>query len=221
MDVGVIGGTGAEGFGLALRLARAGHAVTIGSRDAARGAEAAERASGAAGAAVRGDENAAAAAGAAVVVVSVPFAGMVEIYRSIAPSLRPGQVVLDCTSPLMTAVGGRAWETIRPWHGSAAELAASLVPEGVPVVAGLHTVAAHALQAIDEPMDSDTFLCADDDEAKAKVGELLEGIEGLRWVDAGPLASARIAEPLTALLIQVNRRHKVKDSGFRVTGLGR
>jgi len=219
MQVAVIGGTGAEGFGLALRLARAGHAVTIGSRDAARGAEAAERATATAGAAVRGDENAAAAAGASVVVVSVPFAGMVEIYRAIAPALQPGQVVLDCTSPLMSAVGGRAWETIRPWQGSAAELAASLVPDGVPVVAGLHTVAAHALQAIDEPLDSDTLLCADDEDAKTKVGELLEGIDGLRWVDAGPLANARIVEPLTALLIAVNRRSKIKDAGFRITGL--
>jgi hypothetical protein len=219
MRVAVIGGTGAEGFGLALRLARAGHDVTIGSRDAARGAEAAERASAAAGAAVRGDENVAAAAGADVVVVSVPFAGMVEIYRSIAPALQPGQVVLDCTSPLMSAVGGKAWQTIRPWHGSAAELAAELVPEGVPVVAGLHTVAAHALQALEQPLDSDTLLCSDDDDAKAKAGELLEGIDGLGWVDAGPLANARIAEPLTALLIAVNRRYRIKDAGFRITGV--
>jgi NADPH-dependent F420 reductase len=196
MRVAVIGGTGAEGFGLALRLARAGHDVTIGSRDAARGAEAAD-----------------------VVVVSVPFAGMVEIYRSIAPALQPGQVVLDCTSPLMSAVGGKAWQTIRPWHGSAAELAAELVPEGVPVVAGLHTVAAHALQALEQPLDSDTLLCSDDDDAKAKAGELLEGIDGLGWVDAGPLANARIAEPLTALLIAVNRRYRIKDAGFRITGV--
>jgi hypothetical protein len=219
MQVAVIGGTGAEGFGLALRLAKAGHAVTIGSRDAARGAEAAERASATAGAAVRGDDNVAAADGADVVVVSVPFAGMVEIYRSIAPALSRGQVVLDCTSPLMSAVGGKAWETIHPWHGSAAELAASLVPTGVPVVAGLHTVAAHALQALDRSLDTDTLLCGDDEAAKAKVVELLEGIEGLRCVDAGPLANARIAEPLTALLIAVNRRYRVKDAGFRITGV--
>ncbi len=103
--------------------------------------------------------NEEAVVGADVVAVTVPFAGMIDIYRSIAPALRPGQVVLDATSPLMSAVGGRAWEAIRPWHGSAAELAAHNVPEGVAVVAGLHTIAAHALADLDRPVESDVLLC--------------------------------------------------------------
>ena len=81
--------------------------------------------------------------------MTVPFVGMIEILRSIAPSLRVGQVVLDATSPLMTAVGGRAWEAITPWHGSAAEVAAHEVPDGVSIVAGLHTISAHALADLD------------------------------------------------------------------------
>ena len=151
MDVAIVGGTGKEGFGLALRLLGAGHRVTIGSRSAERAAESVARAKELLGDAVdvEGAENAAAVLGAHIVAVTVPFTGMIEIYTSIAPALQQGQVVLDATSPLMTAVGGTAWEPIRPWHGSAAELAASLVPDGVSVVAGFHTIGAHTLAALD------------------------------------------------------------------------
>jgi NADPH-dependent F420 reductase len=220
VNVAIIGGTGAEGFGLALRLAKAGHHVTIGSRAAERGAESAARGVDLLGhdAILEGTENADATASRDVVIVTVPFAGMAEIYTSIAPALAPGQIVLDATSPLMVAVGGRAWEPIRTWQGSAAEFAATLLPDGVRMVAGLHTVAAHALQALDQPLDSDVLVCGDDADAKATVGSLVEDIPGMRWVDCGPLANARITENLTALLISINRRYKVKDSGFRIVG---
>ena len=122
---------------MALRLLSAGHHVSIGSRSQDRADQAVERATATLAREVQvdGAANEEAVVDAEVVVVTVPFAGMVEIYRSIAPSLRPGQVVLDATSPLMTAVGGRPWEAIRPWQGSAAEVAALEVPDGVPVVA--------------------------------------------------------------------------------------
>lgn len=219
-DVAIVGGTGKEGFGLAVRLLRAGHRVTIGSRSAERASEAVARAQDAVGADVRveGAENAASVLGAEVVVVTVPFAGMIEIYSSIAPALQRGQVVLDATSPLMAAVGGRAWQPIRPWQGSAAELAASLVPDGVSVVAGFHTIGAHSLMALDREVESDALLCADDDAAKTRVGELIDSVPGMRWVDAGPLANARLTEPLTSLVITINRRYKLKDGGFRITG---
>ena len=196
------------------------HRVTIGSRSAERAADAVARAKQALGddVQVEGTENAASVLGAHVVVVTVPFAGMIEIYDSIAPALQQGQVVLDATSPLMSAVGGRAWEVIRPWQGSAAELAESLVSEGVRVVVGFHTVGAHTLTALDDEVDSDTLLCADDEAAKRLVGELIDSVPGMRWVDAGPLANARITEPLTALIITINRRYKLKDGGFRITG---
>jgi NADPH-dependent F420 reductase len=220
MDVAIVGGTGKEGFGLALRLLGAGHRVTIGSRSAERATESVARAKEVLGDAVdvEGAENAAAVLGAHVVAVTVPFTGMIEIYTTIAPALQQGQVVLDATSPLMTAVGGTAWEPIRPWHGSAAELAASLVPEGVSVVAGFHTIGAHTLAALDREVDSDALLCADDEAAKKLVGELIESVPGMRWVDAGPLANARLTEPLTPLVITINRRYKLKDGGFRITG---
>jgi hypothetical protein len=220
MRVAIVGGTGAEGFGLALRLGVAGHDVVIGSRDADRGAASAEKAAQTVGsdARISGTVNADSVVGAEVVAVTVPFGGMIDIYKAIAPALVPGQVVLDATSPLMTAVGGKAWQPIRPWDGSAAELAASLVPDGVQLVAGLHTVAAHELQALDEPIDSDVLLCGDDREAKRLVGSLVEDIPGMRWVDCGPLSNARITEMLTPLLISINRKYKVKDSGFRIVG---
>ena len=220
MKVTIVGGTGAEGFGLALRLLGGGHRVTIGSRSAERAAEAVARAEERLGADVNafGADNSEAVAGADVVIVTVPFAGMVEIYGAIAPALQRGQIVLDATSPLMAAVGGKPWQAITPWQGSAAELAASLVPDGVPVVAGCHTVAAHALAALDDDIECDALLCGDDDEAKTTVGELIDSVPGMRWVDAGPLANARLTEPLTALIISINRRYKVKDGGFRITG---
>jgi NADPH-dependent F420 reductase len=220
MDVAIIGGTGAEGFGLALRLAKAGHHVTIGSRSAEKGAGAAADAKAQLGgdAWVAGAENADAARGKTVVAVTVPFGGMIDIYKAIAPALDEGQVVFDATSPLMTSVGGKAWEAIRPWHGSAAEVAAALVPAGVKVVAGFHTIAAEALQALDQPIESDALLCGDDAAAKVLIGELVTSIPGMRWVDCGPLPNARITETLTPLLISVNRKYKTHEAGFRIVG---
>jgi NADPH-dependent F420 reductase len=220
MELAVIGGTGAEGFGLALRMGAAGHRVTIGSRDAGRGAEAGARALGLLGAdaSVLGTGNAEAAAGADVLFVTVPFAGQAEIYGSIKDAVRPGVVVMDATSPLATAVGGRPWHVLRPWQGSAAEQARAILGAGPRVVAGFHTIAAKELQALGRSIESDVLLCGDDAEAKATVGELIEQIPGLRWVDCGDLSMARITETLTALLIGVNRRYKVPDSGFRIVG---
>jgi NADPH-dependent F420 reductase len=221
VDVAVIGGTGAEGFGLALRLAQAGHHVTIGSRDAGRGAESASKASELAGSTVEGTDNASAAAmpgGDGVIAVTVPYAGQAEIYRSIKDAVVPGAVVLDATSPLATAVGGRPWQVLRPWHGSAAEQAQAILGDGPRVVAGFHTIAAEGLQALGREIDSDVLLCADDAGAKARVGVLIDGIPGMRWVDGGRLEMARVAEPLTALLVSINRTYKIKDSGFRIVG---
>ena len=221
MNVTVIGGTGAEGFGLALRLAVAGHDVTIGSRDAERGATSAREASDLAGSTVEGTDNAGAAAAAGgdgVVAVTVPYAGHAEIYRSIADAVHPEAVVLDATSPLATAVGGRPWQVLRPWHGSAAEQAAAILGDGPRVVAGLHTIAAEPLRALDRDLDSDVLLCGDDPEAKARVGALIDGIPGMRWIDCGRLEMARVAEPLTALLVSINRTYEVRDAGFRIVG---
>ena len=220
MHVAVIGGTGQEGFGLTLRLAKAGHHVTIGSRSADKGATVAEEARGIVGdgANVDGTTNEEAASAAQIVAVTVPFAGQADIYRAIKPTVPAGTIVLDATSPLATAVGGRAWQVVRPWHGSAAEQADAILSQGVRMVAAFHTIAGEALQDLEHPLESDVLVCADDGEAKAAVGSLIHDIPNLRWVDAGALSMARIVETMTALLVSVNRTYKVKDSGFRITG---
>ena len=220
MDVAIVGGTGAEGFGLALRLAKAGHGVMIGSRMAEKAALSVADARQALGpeAPVDGAVNAESVAGKPVVFVTVPFAGQAMIYETIKDALDEGTIVCDCTSPLMTAVGGRASHAIRPWHGSAAEFAKSLLPKHVRLVAAFHTIGAEGLRALDEPVDSDALVMGDDAEAKATIGGLIEDIEGMRWTDCGGLQMARIAETLTPLLISINVRYKIHDAGFRVTG---
>ena len=218
----MIGGTGAEGFGLVLRAVAAGHHVTIGSRSQEKGSTAAERARDILGdgARVDGTTNEEAASAADLVAVTVPFGGQADIYRAIKPAVRPGTIVLDATSPLATAVGGRAWQVVRPWHGSAAEQAEAILAggRGVRVVAGFHTIAGEALQALEHPLDSDVLVCGDDAEAKTVVGSLVEGIPNLRWVDVGSLSMARIAETLTALLVSINRTYRLRDAAFRIVG---
>jgi 8-hydroxy-5-deazaflavin:NADPH oxidoreductase len=220
MDVAIVGGTGAEGFGLALRLAKAGHHVTIGSRSAEKAAASVKEAKGILGASatIDGVVNADSVPGKSVVFVTVPFEGQALIYDAIKDAVGAETVVCDCTSPLMAAVGGRASHVLRPWHGSAAEFAKSILPKGTRLVAAFHTIAADVLRDLEEDVDSDSLVMGDDADAKAVVGSLIGDIPGMRWVDCGGLQMARIAEGLTPLLISINGRYKVRESGFRVTG---
>jgi 8-hydroxy-5-deazaflavin:NADPH oxidoreductase len=220
MRIAIVGGTGAEGFGLAVRLLRAGNDVVIGSRDEAKAAAAATRAAEIvdSNAGANGAANIDAVQGADVVIVTVPFAGQASIYKDLKPVLDEGLVVLDATSPLATAVGGKAWEVLRPWAGSAAEQAAAILGPGIRLVSGFHTVAASTLADLDAPMESDVLLAADDASAVAVIGSLVEMIPGLRWVHCGGLEMARVIETLTPLLISINRRYKRKDAGFRIVG---
>src|SRR4029079_8183356 len=155
MNVAVIGGTGEEGFGLALQLARAGHHVTIGSRAAEKVAEKAEEARTLLGgdANIDGTTNEEAAAIDGVIVVTVPFEGQAEIYRAIKPSVAARSIVVDATSRVATAVGGRAWQVVRPWHGSAAEQADAILSQGVRTVAAVHKIARHQVPRVDQPRE--------------------------------------------------------------------
>jgi NADPH-dependent F420 reductase len=217
--VTIVGATGDLGFGLALRLAAAQLPVVIGSRDAERAAAAAERVKAAvAGADVRGLANADAAGAAGLVVLSVPFASQATTLRSIRDALRPGTLLLDATVPLATAVGGRATRTLGVPQGSAAQQAQELVPDGVIVVSGLHTVAAKHLAELEHALDEDVLLTGDDRDAKRRVAELIRHIPGLRPLDAGRLEMARITEQLTALTIGINIRHRA-TAGVKLTGL--
>lgn len=221
MLIGIVGGTGDEGFGLALRFARAGHDVVIGSRSQERGREAAARAVELLGGdhEVGGDANESVVGAVDVVFVTVPYAGQADTYRGLKDAFQGDGIVVDCTSPLATAVGGRPWQVVRPWHGSAVEQAEALIGKGrVRLVSGFQTVSGELLQSLDRSLDGDVLLCGADADAKATVGALVEDIPDLRWVDAGDLSMARIIEPLTALLVSVNRKYRLHDTGIALTG---
>ncbi|MGP0100619.1 MAG: NADPH-dependent F420 reductase [Solirubrobacteraceae bacterium] len=220
--VAVIGASGALGFGLALRLARTGVPIAIGSRDPARAADTAERARAIVpDGSFSGHDNAGAAtaAGAAgIVVLSVPFRNQSETLANLEHALAPGQLLIDATVPLAAAVGGKATRMLGVWQGSAAQQALEMVPEGVHVVSALHTVSAASLSDLEHPLDQDVLVCGDSRADKRRAAELIERIDGLRCVDCGKLEMARTTEALTALLIAVNARYKV-HAGIRLTSL--
>jgi NADPH-dependent F420 reductase len=220
MRVAIVGGTGDEGFGLALRLAKAGVEITIGSRALDRAEDSAERAKAAVGAdaPITGAENPNAIRGADVVFVTVPYGGQADTYRSLKDDWPANVIVCDTTTPLASAVGGRATQVLRPWHGSAAEQARSLLPKGTRLVSGFHSVGAQPLTDLQHPLDADALLCSDDQEAKEAVGALVEKIPGMRWVDCGRLEMARVLEPITATLITVNKKYGIKRAGIRFSG---
>jgi NADPH-dependent F420 reductase len=218
VDVAIIGGTGKQGSGIALQLARAGHHVVIGSRVIERAEASAatvrERAHGEA----EGRINTEAAAAADVVFVTVPHEAQEGTYTAIAASLRPGVIVVDTTNPSMTDTKSAPGEIASPQDRSAVEVASALLPKGVRLVAGFQSVSASKLGDLDEPLQGDVLLCGDDEEAKAVVGSLVEGIPNLRWVDAGSLSMARAVERLTALLISVNKRYGITGATVHLHG---
>lgn len=217
--IGILGGTGPEGRGLARRWARAGENVWIGSREAQRAADAAaEIRREIAGAQVEGRENAAVAEGASIVVVTVPFQGHAALLKQLKPAFRPGTILVDTAVPLAASVGGRPTRTLGVWEGSAAEQAAEILGKDVRVVAALENISATLLEG-DAPVECDVIICTDDEEARQVVAELAGKILGVRAVNGGRLENARIVEQLTALLITINVRHRVHGAGLRITGL--
>jgi len=218
--IAVIGGTGDQGRGLALRWARAGYSIIIGSRDAARAALAAEEMRSLLGSEVtiEGAANAEAAASAPLVVLTVPFAAQIATLKDIRERLAPGSLLVDVTVPLETSVGGRPSRVLGVWAGSAAEQCAELAPAGVAVVAAFHNVSAAVLADLAHEVECDVIVCGDDKDAKARVRPWVEAIPSCRYVDGGVLANSRMVEALTALLIGINVRYKT-HAGIRITGL--
>lgn len=215
----IVGGTGALGWGLALRLARAGRPVVIGSREQSRAVQAAAR--------VRervpdgqvvGAENAEAATRGPVVFLTVPFRAQSENLTNLKNALREGQILVDATVPLAAAVSGKATRLLGVPQGSAAEQAQEMVPEGVRVVSALHSVSAATLADPDAELAEDVPICGERKADKQRVAEIIGAIAGLRPVNAGALETARLVEGLTPLLISVNIRNKTR-AGIRFTGL--
>lgn len=215
----IVGGTGALGFGLALRLAAAGRAIVIGSRDAGRAEEAAARVRAQIpDARVDGLENPDAARRGPIVFLAVPFRAQSENLTNLKGALAAGQILVDATVPLAAAVSGKATRLLGVPQGSAAEQAQEMVPEGVTVISALHTVNAAALGKLDVELDEDVLVTGERKEDKRRVAELIALIPGLRPVNAGSLETARFVEALTPLLISVNIRNK-SHAGIKLTGL--
>ena len=217
--IAILGGTGPAGTGLALRWARAGETVIIGSRDAARAQYTAEEIAKRVGpsAKVSGLTNPDACAATNLLVLTVPFEGQANLLKQLKPSIKPGSILIDATVPLAAGVGGRASRTLGVWQGSAAQQTAELVPKGVSVVAAFHNVSADIMNG-DEDVDCDVIVCSDDPNATNVAMELAAKIPKIRAIDGGKLENARIVEQITALLVGLNIRHK-GHGGIRITGL--
>jgi len=210
--IAIVGGTGAEGSGLATRWARAGYRVILGSRTAERAAEAA------AGLAehgpIEGAVNADAAAAADIVVVTVPYAAQRATLHDIATAAT-GKIVVDVTVPL---VPPRVARVQLPEEGSAAMIAQKILGEQTRVVSAFQNVAADHLADPSHQTECDVLICGNDKDARAEIVGLVKAA-GLRGLEAGPLDNAVAAEALTSVLIWINRRYKSPGAGIRITGL--
>jgi NADPH-dependent F420 reductase len=217
--IAIVGGTGPEGLGLGLRFALCGEEVVIGSRQGQRAADAARRATEQLRAVscftpVHGAENEAAIRDADPVVIATPFAGVAELLPGLAPALA-GRVVLDVVNPLIRV--NKQFTVERVPAGSAGEAIQELLPHSH-VVSAFKNESAEELSAIAQPMKGDVVVCSDHAEARARVMALVERIPRYRAVDAGPLVNARSLEAITALLLNINRRHHALTS-IQILGL--
>ncbi|HQV26490.1 MAG TPA: NADPH-dependent F420 reductase [Thermoflexales bacterium] len=214
MIIAVLGGSGKEGSGLAMRWAHAGHSVVIGSRDPEKARRAADELNLAlGGATVRGAANADAAAGADVVVLTVPYAAHTDTLVSVKDALA-GKVIIDVTVPINSADFLRV---MVPAGGSASKEAQALLDNGARVVAAFQNISATHLKKLDAVVDCDVLVCGDDEAAK-QIAMRLVADTGMKAWDAGPLDNAVVVEGLTTVLLGINRRHKVKGAGIRITG---
>jgi hypothetical protein len=214
MKIAVLGGTGKEGSGLALRWAHAGHDVVIGSRDAEKARRVAEELNLALGQPrIQGAENGDAARFADVVVLSVPYAAHGDTLTSVKEALA-GKVLIDVTVPMHPTDFLRV---AVPAGGSASKEAQAIVGDAAKVVTAFQNISATHLKKLDATIDCDVLVCGDDAAAK-DVGMQLVTDAGMRPWDAGPLDNAVVVEGLTPILLGINKRHKVKGAGIRITG---
>ena len=211
--IAVLGGTGPEGLGLAMRFALAGRRVVIGSRSADRARtaarEATEKLAAAGGAStVEGDDNETAAGSADVVTLAVPWSGAPALAAALAPKLS-GKLVIDVVNPL--ELHDHSFRLVAVEAGSAGEALQALLP-GSRLVSAFKNDSAELLQRVGEPMHGDVLVCGDHRDARRRVIELVAGITELRPVDAGALANVRSVEAITPLLLNLNRRHHALTS---------
>jgi hypothetical protein len=215
LTLAILGGTGNEGPGLALRWAKAGHDVIIGSRREEKAKRIAGELNATLGeASIRGMENTAAAAACEVAVLTVPYGAQNTLLESLRTALQ-GKILINVNVALKPPKVARVYI---PPEGSAAEQAQVVLGEGVTVVGAFQNVGAHQLMELDHAVDCDVLVCGDDKAAKDLAIALAEDL-GTRGIDAGPLVNTKAVEAMTSILIGINIRYKVKGSGIRITGL--
>lgn len=223
MKIAVIGGTGDQGIGLAVRFVKAGENVIIGSRDIKKAENVVDMIknmldSGEAQNVV-GMTNDEAAAQCDIALLTVPLQAQMVTLRSIKDHLE-GKILIDATVPLDGCIGGKPTRYIEVWQGSAAERSAEFLKDkNVEVVSAFNNISAASLLNVDEDVKCDSLISGDNTEAKKEVMALAEKIPGVRAIDCGPLENARIVEKITPLLINLNIRNKIKLAGIRITGL--
>lgn len=213
--IAVLGGTGKEGGGIALRLAHQGYDVIIGSRSAERAQQAADEMNAIIGGnSMRGADNVSAADDADIIVLAVPYAGQKATVEEVQAQLA-GKILIDVTVPLVPPKVSRVQ---LPEGGSAVEAIQRLLGDEVRVVSAFQNISAHHLAHLDAEIECDVLVCGDDTDAVERVVALTRQI-GLRAWNAGPLCNSVVAEGLTSILIGINRRYKADGSGIRITGI--
>lgn len=222
MKIGIIGGTGDQGLGLALRFVKCGKKVIIGSRDVKKAENAvklvkkmlkSEKLP------IRGMTNQKAAEEADLLLLTVPLQAQMATLKGIKDHVED-KILVDATVPLESCLGGRPDRYVNLWEGSGVERTANFLKDkNVKVVSAFNNISAASLTNIEEDVECDCLISGDNQEAKIEVMTLAEKIPGVRAVDCGPLENARIVEKITPLLIHINIRNRIKLAGIRITGL--
>lgn len=223
MKIAIIGGTGDQGLGLALRFVKAGEDIIIGSRDVKKAENAVdivkEMLEDGEVSNIRGLTNIDAAQEGDIILLTVPLQAQIITLKSIKEYIGD-KIVIDATVPLDGCLGGRPTRYVDVWQGSAAERTAELLENtDAKVVSAFNNISAASLLDIKNDVDCDCLVSSDDEKARKEVMELAEKIPNIRSLDCGPLENARIVEKITPLLINLNIRNKIKLAGLRITGL--
>lgn len=222
MKIAIVGGTGDQGLGLALRFAKAGEEVIIGSRDVKKALNAVnlvkkmikEEINN-----IQAATNSEAAQEGDIVLLTVPLQAQMATLSSIKDDVK-GKIIVDATVPLESCIGGSPVRFVNVWEGSAVERTAEFLKDkNVQVISAFNNISAASLTNIDSEVDCDCLISGEDEEAKALIMELAEKIPGVRSIDCGGLENARIVEKITPLLINLNIRNRIKLAGIRITGL--
>ena len=223
MRIGILGGTGPEGRGLALRLSQAGYPVIIGSRKPEQAALRAEelrlrlKEVGGPAADIAGVGNSRVVEASDILFIATPFEHAAGLLESCRGQFRQEQIVVDVTVPLQFREKRLQLRELP--EPSASEHLARVLPEDVPLVGAFKTIPAHLLEDLGQRLDCHVFVCGDSAEARGRIVRIASGIEGLSPLDVGPLRQAATLERMTLLAIQINKRHRVHHSRFRVVGL--